>query len=117
MRFLVDAQLPRTLRDLLNEKGHHAIHTLDLALKNATPDGIICQISESENRVVISKDVDFLQSYIIKGVPEKLILVKTGNIRNAILLKLFAEHLDQIVETMNTHTLVEISETEIISHN
>lgn len=117
MKFLVDAQLPRTLRNLLNENGHNAIHTLDLALKNATPDETIRQIAESENRIVISKDTDFLQSYIIKDIPKKLILVKTGNIRNTELLKLFEEHLNQIIELMSTQTLIEISETEIISHS
>lgn len=117
MKFLVDAQLPRTLKNLLNEEGHNAIHTLDLVLKNATPDGIINKVSEVEDRIVISKDTDFLQSYLVNGVPRKLILVKTGNIRNPDLLLLFRKHLDQIVELMNTQTLIEISETEIISHN
>lgn len=117
MKFIVDAQLPRTLSDLLNEEGHDAIHTLDLALKNATPDGIIGQISLNENRIVISKDSDFLQSHIINGVPQKLILVKTGNIRNAGLLDLFRNHIVQITELMSTQTLIEISESEIISHN
>ncbi len=117
MKFIVDAQLPRSLRNLLVEKGHDTVHTIDLPLKNITPDDTIVQISMAENRVVISKDTDFLQSYMVHGVPQKLILVKTGNIRNAELLKLFSTYIDQIVEILTTQSLVEISEEEIISHN
>ncbi|MCB1127210.1 MAG: DUF5615 family PIN-like protein [Verrucomicrobiae bacterium] len=38
MRFLVDAQLPRRLAVWLQERGHEAIHTLDLAQQNRTAD-------------------------------------------------------------------------------
>jgi predicted nuclease of predicted toxin-antitoxin system len=38
MKFLIDAQLPVRLSHLLNAMGHDAIHTKELALKNATPD-------------------------------------------------------------------------------
>jgi len=106
VKFIVDAQLPRTLKNLLIKEGHNAIRTLDLVLKNATPDGIINKISEAEDRIVISKDTDFLQSYMVNGIP-----------RNTDLLLLLRKHLDQIVELMSTQTLIEISETEIISHN
>jgi predicted nuclease of predicted toxin-antitoxin system len=29
MRFVVDAQLPKSLSDLINSKGYDSIHTLD----------------------------------------------------------------------------------------
>jgi predicted nuclease of predicted toxin-antitoxin system len=38
MKFLLDAQLPPTLRQLFIDKGYDCIHTLDLALGNSTPD-------------------------------------------------------------------------------
>jgi predicted nuclease of predicted toxin-antitoxin system len=40
MKFLVDAQLPYQLVDLLRRAGLDTIHTLDLALGNRTPDGV-----------------------------------------------------------------------------
>jgi predicted nuclease of predicted toxin-antitoxin system len=45
MKFLVDAQLPKHLADCLNWWGHDAVHTLDLADGNHTPDWRINQIS------------------------------------------------------------------------
>jgi len=38
MRFLVDTQLPKKICSWLNDIGHEAKHTLDLFLKNKTPD-------------------------------------------------------------------------------
>ena len=55
MNFLVDAQLPKSLSNLLNYRGHNAIHTLDLPLNNATPDSEIIKLSSEEQRIVINK--------------------------------------------------------------
>jgi predicted nuclease of predicted toxin-antitoxin system len=40
MNFLIDAQLPRRFVVWLREAGHDALHTLDLPLKNRTPDSL-----------------------------------------------------------------------------
>jgi predicted nuclease of predicted toxin-antitoxin system len=59
MKFLIDAQLPPSLKQIFLSKGHDCIHTLDLELKNNTTDSVINFISVSEERVVITKDNDF----------------------------------------------------------
>ncbi|WP_219921611.1 DUF5615 family PIN-like protein [Rufibacter sp. XAAS-G3-1] len=41
MKFIVDAQLPKSLSDLLRSKGIESVHTLDLPDKNKTKDGFI----------------------------------------------------------------------------
>lgn len=38
MKFLVDAQLPRRFAGWLTDAGYDALHTLDMPLKNRTPD-------------------------------------------------------------------------------
>ena len=45
MKFLVDAQFPRSLVKRLQEQGHEATHTLDLPLGNRTPDAVINELS------------------------------------------------------------------------
>lgn len=50
-------------------------------------------MAAAEQRIVITKDADFLESYIIKKEPPKLLLLKTGNIRNSELLILLQDHL------------------------
>jgi predicted nuclease of predicted toxin-antitoxin system len=74
MKFLIDAQLPRRLVYRLQEAGHGAIHTLDLPLGNRSSDQIINEISEREQRIVITKDADFVNSFTLYGKPYKLLL-------------------------------------------
>jgi predicted nuclease of predicted toxin-antitoxin system len=44
----------------LREAGHDAIHMLDLPDRNSTADATICVIAGSEDRAVITKDIDFI---------------------------------------------------------
>jgi len=96
MKFLVDAHLPKKLSVLLNYKGYDSIHTLDLPDKNRTKDSEINQISISQQRVLISKDADFIESLLISNKPYKLICISTGNITNKELLELFAKHIIEV---------------------
>ena len=52
MKFLIDAQLPRHFAVWLTEAGHDALHTLDLPLKNRTPDQEIVSRALRDGRVV-----------------------------------------------------------------
>ena len=109
MKFLVDAQLPYGIKQHLDSIGFDAIHTNDLPLKERTPDWEINKISEEQDRVVITKDKDFLDSYLIKNIPKKLILVTTGNIRNKELFQLLINNFPQIFKLLKTHNLIEIN--------
>lgn len=72
MKFLVDAHLPKALSVYLNNYGHESIHTLDLLEGNATSDNDICKIAISQSRTVITKDSDFVDSYMLKNEPDRL---------------------------------------------
>jgi predicted nuclease of predicted toxin-antitoxin system len=85
MRFLVDAQLPKKLSIFLKNLHYDSIHTLDLPDKNYTKDSQINQITLEQNRILISKDLDFIESMMISDKPYKLIYVSTGNITNRML--------------------------------
>jgi len=82
-RFLVDAHLPLKLARAMQAAGYDTIHTRDLPKANTTKDSEINAPSIVEERVVVPKDADFVQSFTLQGRPYKLLLVSTGNIRNA----------------------------------
>lgn len=75
MRFLVDAHLPRRLAYQLRHAGHDAIHTLDLPERNKTGGEEIIETALREQRVVVTKDSDFLNSFLLVRRPAKLLLV------------------------------------------
>jgi predicted nuclease of predicted toxin-antitoxin system len=116
MKFIVDAQLPVALSKFLTNKGFDAVHTDQLPNKELTTDKEICDISIKEDRIVVTKDYDFLDSYYIKAEPKKLLLVSTGNIKNKDLLSLFNSHWTKIVELLNDHSFIEIDNNEILGH-
>ena len=116
MRFIVDAQLPKALSDFLNYKGCSSVHTSELPDQNRTKDIYISKLANEENRIVISKDVDFLESFLIKSEPQKLIIVKTGNISNKHLMKIFEDNFTLILAMISRSNLIEISSTEIAEH-
>jgi len=116
VKFIVDAQLPKSLSNFLNYKGNDSIHTIDFPDHNNTKDADIIAISEKEKRVIISKDSDFLESFLLNGSPQKLIMINTGNIRNTELLSIFENNLDLIIKSIEENSLVEINRSELIVH-
>lgn len=54
MKFLIDAQLPRSHSILLSSAGHDSVHTLELPDANATTDAEIVRRSMQEKRVVVT---------------------------------------------------------------
>lgn len=113
MKFLVDAQLPNALSDLLKQKGFDCIHTSDLPQKNLTPDSSIINISKKEERIVITKDSDFYHSFILKREPHKVLFVRVGNLKLSKLLKLFDANLESIVNKFKSGNMVEITSEDI----
>lgn len=116
MKFIVDAQLPKSLSDFLNQKGFDSIHTLELPEKNNSKDTQIARLANEQDRIVVSKDADFLESYLIKSEPRKLIIIKTGNISNKQLIQLFENNLEILVTMISRSNLIEVSSTEIAEH-
>lgn len=114
MNFLIDAQLPRRMTAWLASAGCDARHTLDLAAGNHSSDEQVNEVAELEQRVVVSKDADFVDSHLLSGRPAKLLLISTGNISNAALEALFVPLIPQIVREFTTCTFLELGRTGLV---
>jgi predicted nuclease of predicted toxin-antitoxin system len=55
MKFLIDAQLPKALSQILKDAGQDSLHTLDLPNKNNTTDTQINELSLKEKRIEFQK--------------------------------------------------------------
>lgn len=116
MRFLIDAQLPRRLIFRFAEAGFDAIHTLDLPNGNRTTDAEIIALATREARVVVTKDSDFVNSFILTRQPPKLLLISTGNIPNSQLENLLARHLTDIASVFQSSDFLELTPTVLTVH-
>lgn len=115
MKFLIDAQLPKLLAKFFRLRGFDAIHTLELPAKNVTGDSEINRISLAEQRIVISKDSDFYNSFSAKQEPYKLLYLTTGNIRNKDLIELFDKNFLLIIHSLQNGSVVELNQTAVIT--
>jgi predicted nuclease of predicted toxin-antitoxin system len=114
MNFLVDAQLPRRMTAWLTAAGCNALHTLDLPHGNRTTDEQLNDVADRDQRVVVSKDADFVDTHLLRGRPAKLLLISTGNISNRDLEALVVPLLADIVREFQTHSFLELGRAGIV---
>ncbi len=115
MKFIIDAQLPIALCDVIRNLGHEAKHTLDFENKNKTKDPEIVDFAFSTGATVISKDNDFYHSFILYGKPERLVQVKVGNLKLRSLISLFEHNLPAIASLLVDHRLVVLHRDRIVA--
>jgi predicted nuclease of predicted toxin-antitoxin system len=104
VNFLIDAQLPPALARWIASQGHQAIHVFDTGLhaagdtqiwefaRNATlmimtEAGPVRWIAHGESAVIITKDEDFVDRWILSDNPVPLIWIRKGNCSNQALLR------------------------------
>lgn len=116
MKLLVDAQLPRSLADLLVNLGHDAVHVKDLPAGSLTTDPQIRSIADAEGRVEVTKDADFRHMHEMGGRPERLLLIAVGNTRNRDLLDHVTVHHALIVGAFDDADFVELGRESLTVH-
>ena len=117
MKLVIDAQLPYVLKDWLTSRNEDVVQTMDLPVANLTDDYYIINLSMEEQRVVISKDKDFYEYYLVTGKPYKLLWLTTGNIKNRQLLDIFRLNFDRIKFLFETKQVIEVGLENITTHH
>ena len=115
MNFLVDAQLPRRMTEWLTAAGCDAVHTLDLPDANRTTDKQIIDVADRDQRAMVSKDADFVDSHVLHGHPAKLLLISTGNISNRELEALMVPLIPEMIRQFGSHSFLELGRTGIVA--
>jgi len=88
VKFLIDNQLPSALAQYLKKRGFDCEHVLNVNL-GAGSDADICEYAMRQERVIISKDQDFLYLANQPQTNIKLVWVRLGNCRTQVLLEAF----------------------------
>jgi predicted nuclease of predicted toxin-antitoxin system len=114
MKFLIDAGLPRRMVGWLGSAGCDAIHTLDLPDKNRTTDEQLIEHADREQRTVVTKDADFVNSHLLHARPAKLLLISTGNTSNRELEQLIVPLIPDLIREFQTHAFLELGRTGIV---
>ncbi|NWJ49118.1 MAG: DUF5615 family PIN-like protein [Chloroflexi bacterium] len=117
MNFLVDAHLPRRVAYWLKAAGHQAIHTLDLPEGNRTTDAALNSLSLENQAILVTKDSDFVNSFILQRQPYKLLLISTGNVTNNVLESLIQHNLALLVNLFESHNFLELTRDGLVLHS
>ena len=99
MKLLVDNQLPQALAAHLRSWGLDCLHVLDVGL-NTADDPAVWNWAATESRIVVSKDEDFLLLAARPGDTGRMIWVRLGNCRNAVLLAAFDRTRDPLMHAI-----------------
>jgi predicted nuclease of predicted toxin-antitoxin system len=113
MKFLIDAQLPRRMVAWLGSAGCDAVHTLDLPDANRTTDEQVIEYADREQRAVVTKDADFVNSHLVRARPAKLLLISTGNISNRELEQLVMPLIADLTREFQAHSFLELGRAGI----
>lgn len=116
--FLVDTQLPPLLSELLNERGFDSKHTAtDFPNGQFLGDRSIMDIAIEENRVVVTKDKDFKNNYLLQGAPPKVLFIQLGNSSNRELLNYFRKNLARIESLLDDgHYFITLGKDNIAAY-
>ena len=88
MNVLVDAQLPPGLARWISDHGHQATHVFEISLQTGD-DQVIWEHARRQNAVIISKDEDFVDRWLLDETPVVLIWIRKGNCSNEALMTWF----------------------------
>jgi predicted nuclease of predicted toxin-antitoxin system len=81
LNFLIDSQLPPALARWIVSQGHQATHVVDLGLE-AADDTIIWEHARKMQAVIVSKDEDFADRWLLRSEGVALVWIRKGNCSN-----------------------------------
>jgi predicted nuclease of predicted toxin-antitoxin system len=85
MHFLIDAQLPPSLAQLLTKHGHTAVHVADIGLRHAD-DSPIWTHALAHQAIIITKDEDFPHRMSQSKTSPIIVWLRIGNTSRRALL-------------------------------
>ena len=108
MRFLIDAQLPPSLVELLRENGHEAAHVFDVLPPNAK-DRAIWPYALQGGYVLVTKDEDFAEWSRLRQPAPPVVWLRIGNVKRIALRSKLEPLLPDLVRGLELgETLIEV---------
>ncbi|WP_162344344.1 DUF5615 family PIN-like protein [Cyclobacterium salsum] len=93
MRFRCDVHISFKLVNHLRSLAFEAIHVNQILDKWFTQDEAICHYADENDLIVLTKDIDFRNSFLVRNTPKELVRIKLGNLSNANLIMVMTEYL------------------------
>lgn len=106
MNFLIDANIPRSTKKIIEALGHDVVDVRDV-LPPASPDSAVASLAVDEKRILITRDQDFAN--ILLYPPEKypgIIVIKVRALNPQEINRLIALFLTSNPPEVISHSLI-----------
>ncbi len=114
MKFIIDENLSPELTHIFIDAGLEAYHINEMKAhsKQRILDDQLRRLIIQKGYIIVTKDDDFVKSYVSRKVPEKLIFI-FGLDKKASLLKRMKEVVPKIHKMISIHDFIEINPFEV----
>lgn len=111
MKFLCDVHIPLKLSKYLESLGYSSNHVNYILNKWNTSDSQIIEYVDEFDLILITKDQDFKNEYLLNSKPKKLLKINLGNSSNKELKKNVIDILNKLEELDKTNEkfMIEVS--------
>lgn len=117
MKVLCDVHIALKVVRFFQKNNVEATHVNGLPNSFYSSDKDICKFADQNDHVVLTKDSDFLDSYLVQQTPFKLIKVNLGNISTPELIAILERHLDFLIAYFEKGGgWIEVSKNRIFVH-
>lgn len=105
------------LATYLRWKGFDAIHTTHFPDGHLLQDDDIQKIASEEDRIIVTKDSDFPDSFFLKGPPPRIVYLRLGNTRNRELTAFLEARWAVIQDLLDQDSgMIVLSQEQIVSY-
>ncbi|MEQ8906536.1 DUF5615 family PIN-like protein [Ekhidna sp.] len=114
MKFIIDENLPPDLAIAFRNAGLNGYHVNEIKArqKHRVKDDQLRRLTIQKGYVIVTKDDDFVKSYVSRKVPDRMIFVY-GLEKKESLLARMKEVIPKISSMLETYDFIEINETGI----
>lgn len=115
MNFLCDVHISLKVSKRIEQLGYQSEHVNNILDKWNTKDSEIASYVDDNELILITKDQDFRNSFLVNHRPKKLVKINLGNISNNELLNILENNLDRIAEinTQSDSFMIELNKNDI----
>ncbi|MBN7811250.1 DUF5615 family PIN-like protein [Algoriphagus sp. H41] len=100
MKFLCDVHISFKVVSFFKGLGHECIHVNEILEGCFTKDAEISRFADQGGYILVSKDSDFKNSFLLDRTPKKLVKINLGNVSNKNLIEILG-HREELLRELD----------------
>ena len=115
MSLLFDQNISPRIVNHLSSEFPEAMHVRQVSLEDSS-DALIFEFAKKNNLTIVTFDSDFVDLNVVRGIPPKIIWLKTGNLTTRVVASLLNSNVESIKRFLESdqpeHQILEIIKSD-----